>query len=39
MDDLKIAIHADQSATERLEECADAVENIVGAEAGWGPIV
>jgi hypothetical protein len=39
VDDVEISIHADESPTQRLEESTDTVEDVVGAEAGRGPLV
>ncbi len=36
MDDLEAVVEADESSTQRLEQRADAVEDVVGAEPGWG---
>jgi hypothetical protein len=38
VDDSEVAIHANQSPAEGLEEGADAIENVVGTETWRGPL-
>jgi hypothetical protein len=39
VDDLEIAVHANESPAQRLEEGADAVEDIIGAESRRRPLL